>query len=102
MADSIDRLVLSHPAELSKWGRYRISTDAFFAYLRKTIDEPEEGEIYEEFVGVGCCGSALDVPLRVESISNYGVVTEETAIEYTERDNCEFAGGWAVQSQSAP
>lgn len=102
MTRSIDTLTLSHPAELSKWGRYRISTDAFLAYLRKTIDDPEGGDVYEEFVGVGCCGSALDVPLRIESISNPGIVTDETTIEYTERDDCEIAGGWSVQSRSAP
>ncbi|MEF8915284.1 MAG: hypothetical protein V5A17_11690, partial [Natronomonas sp.] len=65
---TIDRLLVSYPADLSEWGRFQVEKPSFRAYLRKTMGTASVGEIFEEFVGVGCCGSALDVPLRVEEI----------------------------------
>lgn len=97
-----DTVVISFPADLSLWGRQMIDTPAFKAYLRKTLDTVERGTEWEEFVGVGCCGNTLDVPLRIERISGGQTVSDETIIEYIEREACGIAGGWQVQSADGP
>lgn len=96
------RVVISYPADLSDWGRRQIDTPHFRAYLRKTLGTVDRGEVFEEFVGVGCCGNSLDVPLQIESVDGGAVVEEETAIEYTEREACNLPGGWEVQSAAGP
>ncbi|PSQ43917.1 hypothetical protein BRD14_02230 [Halobacteriales archaeon SW_5_68_122] len=63
-----DRLVVSYPADLSDWGRMQVEKPSFRAFLRKTRERADPGDVWEEFVGVGCCGDTLDVPLRVESV----------------------------------
>lgn len=98
----IDRVVLSHPAALSGWGRMQIDTTHFRAWLRRTHDGFEIGERFEEFADVGCCGDALYVPFVVEEVEGSGAVTAETDVEYVEREGCEFAGGWEVQSEAGP
>lgn len=97
-SETADRIVLSYPAELSDWGRHQITTRYFLSYLRSTLEKPEPGEISEEFVGVGCCGNTLDVPLRVERIEGGSRTGEETEIVYEARDSCDIEGGWQVQS----
>ncbi|MCL7419182.1 MAG: hypothetical protein M8354_15300, partial [Halalkalicoccus sp.] len=57
---------------------------------------------WEEFVGVGCCGNTLDVPLRIERVEGGTEVTRETAIEYVVREACGIQGGWRVQSAGGP
>lgn len=94
--------VISYPADLSGWGRQQIETAHFRAYLRKTLGTVQRGDEWEEFVGVGCCGNTLDVPLRIERVEGGDRITEATAIEYTEREACNIAGGWQVQSASGP
>lgn len=100
-----DRVVLSYPADLSQWGRSTVEGGPFRAYLRKAHDRASPGDTWSEFVGVGCCGSALDVPLQVESVETEASVGDgeasigpETTFEFVERGQCDLDGGWAVQS----
>ena len=109
-----DRIVVSYPADLSSWGRFQVEKPAFRAFLRKTRDRATEGESWEEFVGVGCCGNTLDVPLRVERVDVGGgredgaeredgaKIGERTEIEYTVRESCGLQGSWRVQSAGGP
>lgn len=100
--ETADRLVVSYPADLSEWGRFQVEKPSFRAYLRKTNDRVALGDVLEEFVGVGCCGSALDVPLRVERVEGGTELGDETEIEYVEREHCGIDGGWRVQSAGGP
>jgi len=102
MTDTATRVVLSYPADLSDWGRDIVEDTPFLSYLPKAHDRAEPGETWEEFVGVGCCGSALDVPLRVEETEGGNRLTEETAFEFTVREACDLEGGWEVQSAAGP
>lgn len=102
MASYATRLVVSYPEDLSDWGRFQIEKPAFRAYLTKTLGEVREGDEWEEFVGVGCCGNTLDVPLRIERVDGGPEVTRDTQIEYTVREACGVQGGWLVQSASGP
>jgi len=96
------RVVLSYPADLSAWGRKQVSTPHFRAYLRKVHESAEPGDTWPEFVGVGCCGDSLDVPLRVERVDGGSRVDEATGFEYEERAACGLDGGWRVQSAGGP
>ncbi|WP_122089020.1 hypothetical protein [Halalkalicoccus subterraneus] len=96
------RVVVSYPEDLSDWGRFQVEKPAFRAYLTKTLDAVEEGDEWEEFVGVGCCGNTLDVPLRIEAIEGADEVARDTDIEYTVREACGIRGGWRVQSAGGP
>ena len=97
-----DRLVVSYPADLSDWGRMQVEKPSFRAFLRKTRGLADPGDIWEEFVGVGCCGDTLDVPLRVESVNGGDRVGPETAVEFEVGEACGIEGGWLVQSEAAP
>lgn len=99
--DNATAITLSYPADLSLWGRDIVEDSSFSAYLRKAHDTAVEGDGWDEFVGVGCCGSALDVPLRVESVEGGEKITAKTAFEFTEREACGI-GGWEVQSAAGP
>lgn len=99
---SATSVTLSYPADLSEWGRMQVDTPHFRAYLRKVHDTAEAGDVWEEFVGVGCCGSALDVPLRVEAVEGGDRVGPDTDVVYTVREACDIEGGWQVQSASGP
>lgn len=99
--DAATRLVLSYPADLSEWGRSQVETPWFRAYLRKTRDRAAAGDVFEEFVGVGCCGDSLDVPLRVESVDGERI-DADTEISYEVREACGVEGGWRVQSAAGP
>lgn len=96
------RVVLSYPADLSDWGRSTVEGTPFRAYLRKAHESVAEGDRWDEFVGVGCCGDSLDVPLVVEQIEGGSTVRKETAFAFVERDGCAVAGGWQVQSADGP
>lgn len=102
MTETTTRVVVSYPADLSLWGREIVEDTPFRAYLRKAHDSVAAGDRWEEFVGVGCCGSALDVPLRIESVEGGDRLDEDTEFEFTEREACEIDGGWQVQSAAAP
>ncbi|MFB6163813.1 MAG: hypothetical protein ABEJ31_01500 [Haloarculaceae archaeon] len=103
MTDAVaDRVVLSYPADLSKWGRNQVSTPHFRAYLRKVHESAAPGDEWPEFVGVGCCGDNLDVPLRVERVDGGSRVTAETEFAYEVREACDLQGGWHVQSADGP
>ncbi|PSP56134.1 hypothetical protein BRC82_02540 [Halobacteriales archaeon QS_1_67_19] len=98
-----DRVVVSYPADLSDWGRFQVEKDPFCAYLRKTKSgRVRQGDRWEEFVGVGCCGNTLDVPLRVERVESGETLGADTAIEWTVREACDIQGGWQVQSEGGP
>ena len=97
-----DRVVVSYPADLSDWGRFQVEKPSFRAFLRKTRDEVREGDVWEEFVGVGCCGNTLDVPLRVDRVDGGARVADETEIEYAVREACGLEGSWRVQSADGP
>jgi hypothetical protein len=97
-----ERVVVSYPADLSRWGRDTIEDAPFRAYLGKTLGAVEPGDEVEVFVGVGCCGNTLDVPLRVEAVEGGDTVTEDTDVEYDVREACGIEGGWQVQSADGP
>jgi hypothetical protein len=97
-----ERVTISYPADLSDWGRDIVEDSPFRAYLRRVHDEVEAGDTWAEFMGVGCCGDTLDVPLRVEAVTGGSRVTEETTWEFTERAACDLDGGWQVQSAAGP
>lgn len=92
-------ITLSYPSELSTWGRDIVEGEPFRAYLRKAHDVATPGELWEEFVGVGCCGDAMDVTLRVETVEGEGELTPDTSFEFVERSAC-HVGGWNVQSEA--
>ena len=96
------RVVVSYPADLSAWGRDQVATSHFKTYLRKAHDTAEPGDTWAEFVGVGCCGNNLDVPLQVEQVDGGARLTSETQIEYDVREACDVQGGWRVQSADGP
>lgn len=96
------RVVLSHPSDLSEWGREGLDGQPFRSYLAKAHDTASEGDVWAEFVSVGCCGDTLDVDLRVESVDGGDAVTEDTEFTFTERDGDGVEGGWRVQSSGGP
>jgi len=100
--ESATRVVLSYPADLSDWGRSTVEGVPFRAYLRKVHETAAEGDRWEEFVGVGCCGDSLDVPLVVESVEGGHRLGPETTFAFVERESCEIEGGWRVQSADGP
>lgn len=102
MTETATRVVLSYPADLSDWGRRQTETPWFRAYLRKTLGEVRAGDVTEEFLDVGCCGSTLDVPLRVERVEGGPLVDAATDVVYEVREACDIEGGWRVQSRAGP
>ncbi|MFB6124183.1 MAG: hypothetical protein ABEJ78_12085 [Haloferacaceae archaeon] len=99
--DTATRVVVSYPDELSDWGRRQVTTDHFRTYLRRAHDEVHAGDVWEEFVDVGCCGDTLDVPLRVESVDGPPRMGAETTLAFVERE-ASLEGGWHVQSAAGP
>ncbi|AHF98951.1 hypothetical protein HALLA_08815 [Halostagnicola larsenii XH-48] len=100
--EAATRVVVSYPQDLSDWGRFQLEKPSFRAFLRKTRDAARAGDTWEEFVGVGCCGNTLDVPLRVERIEGGDRIGDETEIEYEVREACGVDGSWRVQSEGGP
>lgn len=96
------RVVVSYPRDLSRWGREIVEGRPFRAYLPKAHDAVREGDVWEEFVDAGCCGDALDVPLRVEEVEGGAAFSPETEVEFVVRDAREVRGGWRVQSAGGP
>jgi len=96
------RVVVSYPADLSGWGRHQVETSRFRAYLRRVHDRAAAGDEWPEFVGVGCCGDSLDVPLRVERVDGGSRLADDTQIEFEVREACDLDGGWQVQSEAGP
>jgi len=101
-AGEADRVTVSYPADLSQWGRFQVEKPSFRAWLRKSLDTVGVGDAWEEFVGVGCCGNTLDVPLRIEAVEGGRRVGEDTAVDYEVREACGIQGGWQVQSEGGP
>lgn len=101
-SDAATRVVLSYPADLSDWGRSRIETSSFLAYLGKAHETAAVGDEWDEFVGVGCCGDTLDVPLVVERVEGGPRLNPETERTFAERAACGIEGNWRVQSAGGP
>ena len=95
-------VTLSFPADLSRWDRDQLDTNHMKAYLRKTKGPAREGDVWDVFLDVGCCGDSPDVPLRVEAVDGDGELDEDTHIEYVEREACGVETGWKVQSEDGP
>ena len=102
MTEPADGVVLSYPAEFSTWSRSTVEDRPFRAYLRRAHDTATPGEGWSEFVGVDCCGSALDVSLRVERVEGDTVVTGRAEFAFTTRTARGLDGGWRVQGESGP
>ncbi|ELY99276.1 hypothetical protein [Natrialba asiatica] len=100
--EAAGRVVVSYPADLSEWGRFQIEKPSFRAFLRKTRENAREGDQWDEFVGVGCCGNSLDVPLRVEAVEGGALIDADTEISYEIREACGIEGSWRVQSEDGP
>jgi hypothetical protein len=101
-AAAATRVSISYPADLSTWGRQQVDTRHFRAYLRKTMGSVDVGDAVDAFVGVGCCGDSLDVPLVVEAVEGGDRVGPDTEIVYEVREACDIQGGWRVQSEAGP
>lgn len=99
--DAADRVVVSYPADLGDWSREQLEADRFRTYLRRTLGDLSEGEVFTEFVDVGCCGNSPDIPLRVESFEGPPRAGEGTEIEFTTREAA-VESGWEVQSAAGP
>jgi hypothetical protein len=95
------RIVLSYPADLTDWDRDQLDTPWYVRYLRKVLEEPAVGDVFEEFVDIGCCGTSREVPLKVEEIVGGNRVGEGTDIEYTVRESCDLPDAWDVQDGGA-
>jgi hypothetical protein len=91
------RIVLSYPADLTDWDRDQLDTPWYVGYLRKVLGEPAVGDVFEEFVDIGCCGTSREVPLKVEEVVGGSRVGEDTEIEYTMRESCDLPDAWTVQ-----
>jgi len=102
MAETATEVVVSYPADLSQRGRDIIEDTPFRSYLRKAHETATQGDTWEEFVGVGCCGDALDVPLLVESVEGGPDIDENTEFRFTVREACDLDTGWEVQSAAGP
>lgn len=99
--NTAERITLSYPEALSDWGRDQVESDRYRGYFRRVLDEVAVGDVYEEFVDVGCCGDSLDVTFRVEAVEGGSVVDDDTAVEYATREAA-HEGGWRVQSEGGP
>lgn len=80
---------MSYPESLGAWRAGQLRRERFVNYLRKTLGEVSEGDEFEEFVDVGCCGSSPDIPLVVEAVEGGALVGPETAIEFVARGDGE-------------
>jgi hypothetical protein len=95
-------VTLSYPSDVSDWGRDQLTTDHMRAYLKKTKGPAREGDTWEVFLDVGCCGDSPDVPLRVEAFDGDGELSEDTELVFEEREACGVQSGWEVQSEAGP
>jgi len=91
------RVVLSYPADLTDWDREQLETPWYVGYLRNVLAEPVAGDVFEEFVDIGCCGTSREVPLKVEAVVGGDRVGENTDIEYTVRESGDLPDAWDVQ-----
>lgn len=101
MTEDASRVVISHPDELSAWGRRQLRAERFRGYLRRTTDDLAVGREREVFLDVDCCGDTLDVTLRIESIEGPPRMGPGTELAFVERE-ASMAGGWRVQSAAGP
>jgi hypothetical protein len=95
-------VTVTYPSDVSDWGRNQLTTDHMRAYLKKTNDHAREGDTWDVFLDVGCCGDSPDVPLRVEAVDGDSELTPETDLVFEEREACGVQSGWEVQSEAGP
>lgn len=70
-----DRIVVSYPADLSGWGRDQLDTRHFRAWLKRQYPTPEPGDIWQEFLDVGCCGDCMTAtPPRLGEAGGAGLM----------------------------
>lgn len=100
--DTADRVVVSFPEDLSEWGRDQLERDSYRRYLLKVHESASEGDVWEEVVDIGCCGSTLDVPLRVERVDGGSRLTTEATLEYDVREAAGIEGSWQAQGEGGP
>jgi hypothetical protein len=96
------RVVLSYPADLSDWGRRALEDPSFSAYLGKVHETAAEGDVWAEFLGVGCCGDTRDISLHIEAVEGAEAVGEDTEFVFEARSESDGQGGWLVQSADGP
>ena len=97
-----DSVTLSYPADVSDWGYDQLTTRHMRAYLKRTEGPAREGDTWEVFLDVGCCGDSPDVPLVVEAVGGDGDLGDDTTLYFEEREACGVDSGWAVQSEAGP
>ncbi|MXR22164.1 hypothetical protein [Halobacterium bonnevillei] len=95
-------VTVSYPADISDWGEDQLRTDHMRSYLKKTKGPAREGDTWDVFLDVGCCGDSPDVPLGVVAVDGDGELDEDTTIEFVEREACGIDSGWEVQSEAGP
>lgn len=97
-----DSVTLSYPADVSDWGYDQLTTGHMRAYLKKTNGPAREGDTWDVFLDVGCCGDSPDVPLVVEAVGGDGDLDDDTDLRFEEREACGVDSGWLVQSEAGP
>jgi hypothetical protein len=97
--EAATRIVVSYPASLSERTRARVGQAYYRKYLLRTHERAAVGDVWEEFTDVGCCGSQIHIPFRVEEIEGGPALSTETELEYTARPEGDIEGGWSVQNE---
>ncbi|MFB6138495.1 MAG: hypothetical protein ABEJ42_09215 [Halobacteriaceae archaeon] len=101
-----DRVTLSYPETLSDRTVDRIGQAYYRRYLAKTLGRVRVGDTIEEFTDVGCCGSQIELALRVEALEAGGADVEDatvgpdTTVSYEPRpSDGEAVCRWDVQNE---
>ncbi|MCD2198756.1 hypothetical protein LPA44_02425 [Halobacterium sp. KA-4] len=95
-------VTVSYPADVSDWERDQLTTDHMRAYLKRSNDHAREGDTWDVFVDVGCCGTSPDIPLRVEHVAGDASLDETAELAFVEREAAGVDAGWDVQSEASP
>ncbi len=93
------RIVVSYPEGLSERTRERVGQAYYRKYLLRTHERAAVGDVWEEFTDVGCCGSQIHIPFRVEELEGGPELRAGTELEYTARSEGDIEGGWSVQNE---
>lgn len=96
------RVTLVYPGDVSDWGHDQLTTGHMRAYLKRTQGPAREGDTWDVFLDVGCCGDSPDVPLYVQEVEGDGEMDEDTELEFVEGEPTGVRSGWEVQSQAGP
>jgi len=98
-AGTARRIVVSYPESLSERTRERVGQAYYRKYLLRTHERAAVGDVWEEFTDVGCCGSQIHIPFRIEEIEGGPAVSTATELEYATRPEGDVEGGWSVQNE---